>query len=254
MRRLLRLGLVTLLVVTSASAQPHDGTWGVPELDYDGRFTFVRLRWQKGTMGTRRVRGFSRNAWLHEFPGAEQNFMNVLADVSTVHARTDGSLIVPFDDPDLFQHPIAMLWEPGFWTMTDDEALLLRSYLLKGGFLIFNDFEMEQWDNFAAQLQRVLPGAELAKLEPTHPIFQTFYRVLQPDFPHPPNHHLYGFRPEYFGVYEDNDPAKRLMAVVNYNTNLAEYWQLAGTGLLPPDASANGFMLGVNYMLYGMTH
>ena len=252
-RLLRRVGLVALIWVTTVSAQPRSGPWGQSEIPYDGRFTFVRLRWQGGTYGTR-VRGGGPNSWLHEFPGAEGNFMNVLADATHINARTDGSLILTLDDPDLFDHPIAMMWEPGFWAMTDTQAERLREYLLKGGFVIFNDFEQDQWANFAAQLTRVLPGAQPVRLDGTHPVFQSFLPIQRIDFPHPPNHHLFGFKPEYFGVFEDNDPTKRLLAIVNYNTNLAEYWQLAGTGLMPLDASTNGFTLGVSYMLYGMTH
>ncbi len=252
-RRLRVLAILALTWVTAVVAQPRSAGWGRPDIPYDGQFTFVRLRWRSGTYGTR-VAGPGVNFWLHEFPRAEQNLMTVLTDVTLIDARTDGSLILTLDDPDLFTHPIAMMWEPGFWVMTDAEAERLRAYLVKGGFVIFNDFELDQWDNFEAQMNRVLPGARWIRLDAPHPIFQSFFGVEKIDFPHPINHHLFGFRPEYFGLFEDNDPTRRLMAIVNYNTNLAEYWQMAGTGFFPIDASNTGFMLGVNYMLYGMTH
>ena len=180
--------------------------------------------------------------------------MSVLGNFTMVDAETNGSLILSLDDPDLFKHPIAMMWEPGFWVMTDEHAERLREYLLKGGFLIFNDFETSQWENFEAQLKRVLPDAQLMTLDGNHPIFQTFFPIVRLDVPNPMNHHLGGLMPEYFGVFEDNDPSKRLMAIVNYNTNLAEYWQLAGRGFFPIEAENTGFQLGVNYMMYGLTH
>ena len=252
-RRLRTLAVVALCCVTAASAQPRSGLWGRPDLRYDGRVTFVRLRWTSGTYGTPPV-GMGINFWIHEFPRAEQNLMRVLGDFTLIDARTDGSLTLTLDDPNLFKHPIAMMWEPGFWVMTDEQAEHLRAYLHKGGFVIFNDFELRQWDNFEAQINRVLPGALLFRLDATHPIFNSFFRIDQIDFPHPINHHLYGFTPEYFGLFEDNDRTGRLMAIVNYNTNLAEYWQMAGTGFFPIDASNIGFQLGVNYMMYGLTH
>ena len=112
------------------------------------------------------------NFWLHEFPRAEQNLMAVLDDVTLIDAKTDGSLILTLDNRNLFKHPIAMMWEPGFWVMTDGEAARLREYMLKGGFVIFNDFERTQWDNFAAQMGRVIPGARWVPMEATHPIFK----------------------------------------------------------------------------------
>ena len=252
-RALRALVVVTLACVTAVSAQPGAGLWGRRDLNYDGRVTFVRLRWTTGTFGAPPV-GMGLNFWLHEFPRAEQNLMSVLGDFTLVDANTDGSLILTIDDPDLFKRPIAMLWEPGFWVMTDEQAARLRAYLLKGGFVIFNDFESRQWDNFEAQLKRVLPHAQLLELDETHPIFNGFFRIDRIDAPNPVNHHLGGFTPEYFGVFEDNDPSARLMAVVNYNTNLGEYWQLAGTGLLPFEAENTGFQIGINYMMYGLTH
>jgi hypothetical protein len=147
-----------------------------------------------------------------------------------------------------------MLWEPGFWLMTDREAERLREYLVKGGFVIFNDFEVEQWDNFEAQMRRVLPEGRWIPLDSSHPIFNTFFKIARPDVPHAAQHHLFGLKPEYFGLFENNDPTQRMMAITNYNTNLAEYWQMADTGLFAIDPLNNAFKLGVNYVVYAMTH
>ena len=254
MRRSLQaLCVIVLCGVAAAGAQPRSAGWGSRDLPYDGRLTFVRLRWTSGTYGVP-VASQGPNFWLHEFPRAEQNLMTVLDDVTLIDARTDGSLILTLDDANLFKHPIVMMWEPGFWVMKDREAARLREYMLKGGFVIFNDFERTQWNNFAAQMDRVMPGARWIPMEATHPIFNSFFRIERIDVPHPFNHHLYGYTPEYIGLFEDDDPSKRLMAIVNYNTNLAEYWQMAGTGFFPIESENTGFRLGINYMLYGMTH
>lgn len=247
------LALVGLASVTMASAQPLTVGWGRRELPYDGQFIFVRLRWKAGTDGFG-AGGPGSNAWIHEFPQAEQNLVSILDDLTLLDVKTDGSLVIALDDPKLFRYPIAMMWEPGYWVMTDAEAARLREYLLKGGFIIFNDFERDQWDNFEAQMRRVLPAGRWIPLDATHPIFGTFFHVAKIDFPHPRNHHLYGFKPKYFGLYENNDRGRRLMAIANYDTNLAEYWQLAGRGFFPIGSSNEAFKLGVNYMLYGLTH
>ena len=180
--------------------------------------------------------------------------MAILEDFTLVDANIDGSLILTLDDPNLFKHPIALMQEPGYWVMTDGEADRLRAYLLKGGFVIFNDFELDQWVNFEAQMDRVLPGARWIRMDATHPIFDLFFRIEEIDLPHPNYHHLRGRIPEYFGLFEDNDPSRRLMAIANYNTNLAEYWQLGGIGYFPVEPMTIGFELGINYMVYGLTH
>jgi Domain of unknown function (DUF4159) len=249
------LRAVTLVAFTSvaAAAQPEPAYWGSRSLEPDGRLTFVRLRWRGGTFGVvPREQGI--NFWLHEYPQAEQNLMSVIDFYTTIDARTDGSLNLTLDDPQLFRHPIAMMWEPGFWIMTDREATRLREYLLKGGFVIFNDFELDQWDNFEAQMERVISGSRWIPLGADHPIFNQFFSVPSLHAPHPPQHHLYGMRPMYFGLFEDNDPAKRMMAIASYNQNLAEYWQMAGTGLFPVAPSNDAFKVGINFMIYALTH
>ena len=119
---------------------------------------------------------------------------------------------------------------------------------------MFNDFEGAQWGSFEAQTRRILPDARWLRLEPSHPIFHSFFRIEDFETPNPMHHHLAGLKPEFFGLFEENDPTGRLMAVAFYNTNLGEYWMLAGTGLLPWEALGRGFELGVNYMMYGLTH
>jgi hypothetical protein len=238
--------LVGLTSAAAASAQPGRG-WGRTEPDYDGRFTFVRLRWESG-FGGRRY-GMS-DAWNHDYPRAEQNLTMLLKELTLIDAKTDGSLILTLDDPNIFKYPVVYMWEPGFWTMSDEEAVRFREYLLKGGFAIFDDFEGDQWVNLENQMRRVLPDARWAKLDKSHPIFDSFFRMETIDFPHP----MYGIHPTYYGIFEQNDPSRRLMVIANHDNDVAEYWEFFGTGLFPIDPSNEAYKLGINYMLYSLTH
>ena len=109
-RVLVLAALRCALAVVGVSAQPFlgFGAWGRPNLRYDGEFTFVRLRWDRGECGAQ-VYGRGYMMWAHEFPRAEQHLMTLLNDFTTVDAKDTGSLILPLDDPQLFRHPIA-LW------------------------------------------------------------------------------------------------------------------------------------------------
>jgi uncharacterized protein DUF4159 len=243
LRMLVAAAIAGLAAATAAAQRPNEYARDLP---YDGRFTFVRLRWgSEGGFGFRR-RGMSA-AWNHDYPRAEQHIVKILDAVTYIDVRTDGSRILTLDDPALFRYPIAMMWEPGFWVLTDREAESFRAYLLKGGFAIFDDFEYEQWNNFEQQMRRVLPDARFVELDATHPIFDTFFRMKRIDFPHP----MYGIKPTYYGIFEDNDPSKRLMVIANYNNDVAEYWEWSDTGLLPIDMSNEAYKLGVNYVVYG---
>jgi hypothetical protein len=243
----LRGTLILLGLAATLSAQSGAESWGEPARRYDGRFTFVRLRWESGVGGGRR--GMS-SAWNHDFPRAEQNLVSLLRELTLLDANNTGSLILRLDDPELFRYPIAFMWEPGYWEMTDGEAAAFRAYLLKGGFAIFDDFELEQFDNFAYQMRRVLPNARFVKLDQSHVIFDAFFRMKTIDFPHP----MFGYKPNYYGIFEDNDPAKRLLVIANHNADVAEYWEFLGQGLFPVDPSNEAYKLGVNYYVYGMTH
>lgn len=241
---------VAILAGAATSAAPQDrGGYYPSDISYDGRVTFVRLRWRSDFGSSR---GGFRSAWNHDYPRAEQNLSEIIRELSFVDIRNDGSRILTLDDPELFKYPIAFMWEPGFWNLTDREAESFRAYLLKGGFAVFEDFDgAAQWNNFEAQLLRVLPGARFVKLEQSDRVFDTFFQIHDIEaIVHP----MSRIRPSYYGVYEDNDPGKRLMVIANYDNDVPEYWEWSGQGLFPFDASNEAYKLGVNYMIYGLTH
>jgi hypothetical protein len=249
--RTLSVAAAVLVIAATAGALQYDAP-GPPQrtdVSYDGQFTFVRLRWQSD-MGYSR-RGFS-SAWNHDFPRAEQHLSRILQSLTALDIRTDGSLILTLDDPELFKYPIAYMWEPGFWNLTDREAESFRAYLQKGGFAVFEDFDgAQQWANFEAQMRRVLPDGRFVKLDKSHRIFDSFFAIKDIDaIVHP----MTGIRPSYYGIFEDNDPSKRLVVVANYDNDVPEYWEWSAQGIYPFDASNEAYKLGVNYIVYGMTH
>jgi hypothetical protein len=253
-RRSLRLiGLVLLTVATAAPAIEQRDAAGLnrwSELEYDGRFTFARLRWGGGGGG--RFRGGWGAAWNHDYPRAEQNLAMILSELTTLDIHTDGSRVLSLDDPELFKYPIAFMWEPGFWALTDTEAEAFRAYLQKGGLAVFEDFDgRSQWANFEAQMRRVLPDGRFVRLDETHRIFDSFFHIDNIDtIVHPMN----GMAPVYLGIFEDNDPVKRLMVVANFDNDVPEYWEWSGQGLYPFNTSNDAYKLGVNYLIYGLTH
>ncbi|NIP83410.1 MAG: DUF4159 domain-containing protein [Gemmatimonadetes bacterium] len=189
-------------------------------------------------------------AWGHDYPRAERNFMRILEEITLARAFTEGSRIVDLDDPDLFKFPIAYLCEPGHWDLGDEEAEALRAYLLKGGFVIFDDFSGYDWANFEAVMNRVLPGVEFLPMDADHPLFHAFFEIESLDI----LESYRGRRAEFYGVFEDNDPTGRLLAIVNYNTDIGDYFEYSDTGWLPVDMSNEAYKLGVNYWMYALTH
>jgi len=255
MTRLVTLGIVTTLLATMVAAQEIGGGGRrdrAPEpfagnAPYDGRFTFARIRFNPlGGEG-----GFRRDLkWDHDFPRAERNLMKIVTELSSMRPFLNGGNVFAADDPELHRFPIAYLSEPGFWTVTDAEANGLRTYLQKCGFIIFDDFFGEHWFNFESQMRKVLPNSRIVRLEQSHPIFDSFFRITSLDYRHP----YFGAASEFHGIFEDNDPSKRLMIIVNYNNDIGDYWEWSDAGFVPIELSNEAYKLGVNYLMYALTH
>jgi hypothetical protein len=61
-------------------------------------------------------------------------------------------------------------------------------------------------------------------------------------------------RPAFRGVYEDNDPKKRLMVMINFNTDVSNYWEFSALGFKPVAESNEAYKMGVNFIIYALTH
>ena len=249
----LALAVLTAGIAVEAGDDPPRPPVSGPET-FDGRFVFNRIRYADGYTGG----GFAFRQdlpWAHDYPRAEANLMRILESISFVnpYLGSDGGTILTLDDPTLFKYPFAYMSEPGYWQIvSDDEARGLRNYLLKGGFLIFDDFRGDwHWANLEAQMRRVVPELRWLPLDATHPVYHSFFDIETLDeyeqaYP--------GYDPLFFGLFEDNDPDGRLMAVANHNNDIGEYWEYSMTGWYPIDISNEAFKLGVNYIMYALTH
>jgi len=255
--------LVTVATAATALAQfggPRGPFYERHNIPYDGRFTFVRVKYTTAPGGYW-YGGWP--AWAHGYPLAEQNLMNIMNKVSALDPHVDDIDALTLDDPALFKYPIAYIIEVDWWAMTDSEAAALRAYMEKGGFVIVDDFKPRRfrggigsdygsgWDVFAAAMQRVMPGAQFVDLDASHTIFHSFFAVNDLDII--PQAYIAG-RPIFRGLFEQNDPTKRLQMIVNYNTDVSQFWEWSGTGLRPISDTNEAYKLGVNYIIYGLTH
>jgi hypothetical protein len=214
---------------------------------YDGKFTFTRIRYSSA----RSRSGFRGSAWNHDYPMADLNMQTMLNELTMVRATAAdlGSNVYELEDDDIFLNPILYISEPGTWGITPEGAANLREYLLKGGFLIFDDFEEDQWYNMAEQLAQALPEGQWVDIGPEHPIFDTFFYIENIYVPHP----LVRVTPNYRVIFENNDASQRVMVLANHNSDLAEYWEYAAMGVFALDPTNDAFRLGINYIVYGMT-
>jgi hypothetical protein len=209
---------------------------------YDGRVTFARIKY-RGDYECGR-----------EGPGS--HFARILRDISAVNPFVEdgpitGGVVVRLDDPALSYYPIAYLSEPGGWNMSDAEVTGLRNYIQRGGFIIFDDIEgapSRDYDNLIVQWRRAFPGATPIRLTNEHRIFNTFFSIDLSKIPSKVGLH----EPEYMAIFEDNDPAKRMVAIIDNYADVGELiqWSDEGFDVVP---SNEAYKLWVNYFVYALT-
>ena len=223
-------------------------------IPYDGRFTFARVKY------TTAPGGFWYSGWPswgHGYPISEQNLMNIMNEVSYLGPHVEEVNTLALDDPEIDKYPVLYLIEPGWWQMTEAEVTALRAFLAKGGFVIVDDFKpsgfnaCDCWEHFEANMKRVMPEIEFFDMDTSHPIFHSFFEINSLDIV--PQAYNAG-RPYFRGVFEDNDRSKPLQMIVNYNTDISQFWEWSSVGLRPIDQTNEAYKLGVNYVVYGMTH
>lgn len=258
MKPLWALGVVVTAAAGTAAVEtrlaPETNPPPAPAQDdrpYDGRYTFTRIQFGGSGSDLRGFRGFREPPWAHDHPRADRNFSSILGELTAIDTDADNHRVLRMDDPEVFKYPVIYVVEVGSWSPTRDEVAALGEYLGKGGFMIVDDFRDRQIYQLQAILAEALPGMEILEVPDDHEIFDSFYFIEDPQSLIPP----YGrSRPLYLGVFEDNDPARRLMAILNYNNDIAEYWEYSDRGFYPIDLANEAYQFGVNYVMYALTH
>ena len=249
-----------LAVGVSLAAQQKKNTFGIVSDEeytpdgsenkpYDGRLQFVRLSYPYGLSGVGRAGRVA--PWAHDYPRGDAHFMQILTDLTMVRGRTGGSNTFPLSSPELTKFPFAYMSEPGFWRLTPEDAMGFRNYLLKGGFVIFDDFRGADWDNLQFQMHQVLPELRFIELTGREAIWHAFFEIPNPHVLPAP----YGGLPvSYWGIFEGNDVNRRMLAIANVNNDISEYWEYSDQGFVPVDTSNEAYKYGVNYAIYALTH
>ncbi len=248
------LACIALLTAQRGFRGPGVQPPALPHLRYDGRFTFARLRYI-GYLGNFYYRGIP--SWQHGYNDAENNLLSIMRSVTDLNPRMDSTAVVAIDDPELFKYPVTYMTEAGYWELTDKEAETLRKYLLKGGFLILDDSRdgfspgNAGWVNIAANFKKILPDANFVDLAPTHPIFHAFFDFTSFDAV---RQYYDTGRPQFRAIFDRNDPTRRIMVLSNFNTDVSNFWEFSARGFSPVGGANEAYELGVNYLIYALTH
>ena len=254
--------LAAALAVIAASGQGFQGRgrYVSPALatneSFDGTWHFCRL-------------AYRGRAWLTDYPDADYNFSTRVSELTktTVGRGIDGQpqpLIVRPTDDVLFKCPFVMLWQAESLYFSPEDAARMRLYLLKGGFLWSDDsWGTFAWQNFEQEMAKVLPEYRFVDLPPTHPMFNTRFSLKHvPQIPGI----SYWWRSGGDTSEQGSDSAQvhvrgvadehgRLMVLSTHNTDIADGWEREG---MDPRYfqmfSVDAYAVGINVLLYAMTH
>ena len=197
--------------------------------------------------------------WDTDWPKSDRQFILGIQRLTNIRAAQEEA-VVQLTDPNLFQYPFIYSVECGHWNLTDDEILGLREYLRRGGFLFCDDFWGSwEWENFRENILRVLPEARITDIPMDHPVFHSYYDIEELiQTPYYMNAILSletyeqdGFTPYCRGIFDEND---RLMVIINWNTDLGDAWEWADLQEFPARYSTYAYQIGINAIVYAMSH
>ncbi len=219
-----------------------------------GRHAFFFTRAAYTDYGGRRF-----GAWSTDFPKADRQFVIGVKHLTILDAF-ERENPVGLDDPELRRYPFLYAVEVGYMALAAAEVQGLRDYLLAGGFLVVDDFwGTLEWQSFEAQMARVLPGFPVVDIPRDHPMMNAFYNVGE--ILQVPNIRLGraggrtwerdGYEPALRGIFDD---LGRLLVVINWNTDLGDAWEWAEDPWYPIRFANFAYQLGVNMIMYGMSH
>lgn len=213
----------------------------------DHGFRFVRIKFEDERSG---FRGRGGAAWSHDHPTAEYNFYEALK--RTTEIPVEGPpLVLTLGDDRIFEYPVLYLCEPGYWSMGEEEADNLRAYLERGGFILFDDFRgQREWAHFYRQMKRIFPEREMMELPTDHAIWHVYYDVDPEAAPSlVSGRRFMSYEDRYFAIFDDNG---RMMALACYNQDIGDGWEWPGRNIA--DASTITFQMGINFVVYALTH
>ena len=219
-------------------------------------FHFARLAF--GAYGSRAGSG-RQEPWLRDWPDAEVHFMQGVSRLTRIDSGADNRQ-VHLSDESLFDHPVLYAVKVGFWRLDDYEATRLREFLLRGGFLIVDDFHgPTEWLTFSESMRRVFPNRPIVEIPADDEVFHVLYSLdqrvqipgAQAIWRGVTWEHRQGTVPHWRGVYDD---ASRLLVAINFNMDLGDAWEHADDAFYPEPLTALAYRFGINYVIYSMTH
>jgi Domain of unknown function (DUF4159) len=202
--------------------------------------------------------GYGFGGWSRDYPKADRQFLEALKRLTRIQMRSYEQ-VVDLDSDDIYNYPWVYAVQVANWSFTDAEAKRLREYLLKGGFLMVDDFHgTDDWERFMTGMRQVLPDRPVEDLPDGDEIFHVLYdlseRMQIPGEQYVNTGRTYekdGYVPKWRAIRDDKG---RIVVAICHNMHLGDAWEWADIPEYPENFSSMAFRVGINYIVYGMTH
>ena len=218
-------------------------------------FQFSRLRYSSMRNG---YFGRAGGSWATDYPKADRQFVQGVRRLTRINVRSVEQ-VVDLESDDIYNYPWIYATEVGRWGLNDAQVKKLRDYLLRGGFMMTDDFHGTfEWDVFMASMQKVFPDRPVVELENKEQIFHSLYD-LDERFQVPGIQFLFtgrvaendGYVGRWRGIHDDKG---RLMVAICHNMDLGDAWEWADHPQYPERYASLAYRVGINYIIYSMTH
>ena len=195
--------------------------------------------------------------WTQDFPRADRHFALAVRRLTRISVRSVEQCVNLDDGDDVYNWPWLYAVQVGEWGITDPQAKKLRDYLLRGGFFMADDFHgTQEWAVFQESMKRVFPDRPIVDIPDSDNIFHTVYdldnRYQVVGAEHlAEGHKKDGYVARWRGIYDDKG---RVMIAISFNSDVGDSWEWADDPRYPEKFSALGVRMGINYIVYAMTH
>jgi hypothetical protein len=234
-----------------------------PDWEEKTEWAFARLMFPPGPLNGYRGRDSDWHTglslWSQDFPRADRHFSQAVRRLTRLHVRSVEQL-VNLDEGDQYDWPWLYAVQVGEWGLTDKQGQALREYCLRGGFFMADDFHGKaEWYEFESRIKKAFPEYEIKEIDDADPIFHAVYD-LNERYQIPGQAHLReGSKNGYDGgvgahwraIYDEKG---RVMVAITYNSDIGDAWEYADDPRYPERFSDLAIRVGVNYIVYAMSH
>jgi len=235
-----------------------------PDYQEKTEWAFARLMFPPGPLNGYAGRDLDWHTgislWSQDFPRADRHFSLAMRRLTRLHVRSAEQL-VNLDEGDQYDWPWLYAVQVGEWGLTDQQGQALREYLLRGGFFMADDFHgNDEWYEFESRIKKAFPDRPIVDIPDDDPIFHVVYDLDQ-KYQLPGQAHLRAGYKEVNGpsavgahwraIYDDRH---RIMVAITYNSDVGDAWEFADDPYYPERFSDLAIRIGVNYIIYSMTH